>query len=128
MNKEQFIKLEEILKNEGYKKYNETWHHEDYVYYKGFHKEDNKWEENRSAYQIGLSIYDYSIRSEYWDRIPKGMRDHVGIEIRIDVSRTVNERIDMCMAWHEDTKIDDIEIVAESFYKWVCETYQEPIE
>ena len=128
MKKEQFEKLKADLLERGYKVYHQQWHHEDYVLCKGFHKADNHWEEDRSAYQIILSVYDYSLHTEYWDRLPKYMRDHVGIEIRIDVSRTVSERIDMAFAWHNNTKIEEVETVAESFYQWVCDTYKEPRE
>lgn len=42
MKKKQFDKLAELLYSRGYKKYGQTWHNEDYVIAKGFHKEDNK--------------------------------------------------------------------------------------
>ena len=99
MNKKQFEKLKKSLLVRGYKVYNQQWHHEDYVIGKGFHKSDNKWEENRNAYQIIISVYDYSERPELWDRIPKVLRDHVGLEVHVDVSRTVSERIEMDFAW-----------------------------
>lgn len=60
MNKKQFDEFAKILYARGYKRYNQIWHHEDYVIGKGFHKADNVWEEDRNAYQIILSIYDYS--------------------------------------------------------------------
>ena len=47
------------------------------------------------------------------------MRDRVGIEVCILVSRTIDERIDMTLAWHDDTTIEEIEKLAESFYSWV---------
>jgi hypothetical protein len=42
------------------------------------------------------------------------------------VSRTIDERIEMIMDWHEDTAIEDVEAQAESFYQWVCKEYPEP--
>lgn len=123
MNKEQFDKLASSLYKRGYKKYKQHWHKEDYVIGKSFHKHDNVWEEDRSAYQIILSIYDYSDKD--WPNLPPEMRTHVSIEIHIDVSRTVNERVDLVLAW-DDTTIEEVEAVAESFYKWVCNTYPEP--
>lgn len=72
MNKEQFEKLQENLLNEkGYNKYNQHWQHEDYGLGKVFHRDDNKWEEDRAAYQIILCVYDYTMHPEYHDRIPK---------------------------------------------------------
>lgn len=126
MNKDQFEPLAQSLYERGYKKYNQQWHHEDYVIGKGFHKKDNQWEENRHAYQLILSIYDYSLRKELWDRLPAKERTHVGIEIHVDVSRTIDERMDLVLAWHDDTTIEEIEEIAESFYNWVCNTYPEP--
>lgn len=126
MNKEQFDKLASSLYKRGYKKYNQHWHHEDYVIGGGFHKKDNRWEEDRSAYQIILSIYDYTIHKEWSWKLPESMKNRVGIEIHVDVSRNVNERVDLVLAWHDDTTIEEVEAVAESFYKWVCDAYPEP--
>lgn len=128
MNKKQFEKLKTELLERGYKTYHQQWHHEDYVIGNGFHKYDNQWEEDRNAYQIILSVYDYSDKKEFWDRLPGIMRDHVGLEVHVDVSRTGGERIEMGFAWHEDTKIEEVEAVAESFYQWVCKTYPKPRE
>lgn len=98
MNKGQFNILAKLLDERGYKKYNQHWHHEDYIIGKGFHKTDNQWEEGRNAYQIILSIYDYSIRHNFWDRIPKDMRNCVGIEVHVDMARTIDERLEFCFA------------------------------
>lgn len=122
MKKKQFDKLAELLYSRGYKKYGQTWHNEDYVIAKGFHKEDNKWEENRSSYQIILSVYDYS----GWHRLPYAQRDHVGIEVHVDVSRTIDERFDLVFAWHNDDNIEEIERIAEEYYQFMCSVFQEP--
>jgi len=126
MDKKQFEPLADSLYNRGYKKYNQQWHHEDYIIGKGFHRNDNQWKEDRSTYQILLSIYDYSLKKELWDRLPESERNHVGIEIHIDVSRTIDERMDLILTWHDDTTIKEVEKIAESFYNWVCITYPEP--
>ena len=126
MNKKQFDKLSETLYKMGYKRYNQHWHHEDYVIGKGFHKQDNKWEENRSAYQIILSIYDYTDKD--YPQLSDEQRNHVGIGIHIDVSRTINERIEMYFEWHENTKMEIIENIAEQFYNFVQTIYPEPRE
>lgn len=127
MDKEQFDILAESLYDRGYKKYEQQWNHEDYTISIGFHKYDNRWEEDRYAYQIILSIYDYTLLHKEWSyRLPENMRNHVGIEIHVDVSRNVNERVELVLTWRDNTTIEEIETVAESFYKWVCNTYPEP--
>ena len=122
MTQAQFKKLGKMLYKRGYTKYIQRWNHEDYVISKGFHRVDNQWDDDRSAYQILLAIYDYS----QWDILPVKQRNRVGIEIRFAVSRTIDERIDMIMNWYEDTTIEDVEAQAESFYQWVCKEYPEP--
>ena len=89
---------------------------------KSFHRVDNQWDDDMSTYQIILAVYDYS----QWDTLSAEQRNRVGIEIRFDVSRTIDERIDMIMNWYEDTTIEDIEAQAESFYQWICKEYPEP--
>lgn len=126
MNKDQFEPLAKSLYDRGYKKYNQQWHHEDYVIGKGFHKKDNQWEEGRNGYQLLLSIYDYSLKRELWDRLSTKERTRVGIEIHIGVSRIIDERMDLTLAWHDDTTIEEVEKIAESFYNWVCTVYPEP--
>lgn len=126
MKKKQFDKLAELLYSRGYKKYGQTWHNEDYVIAKGFHKEDNKWEENRSAYQIVLSVYDYFSRKDLWDRLSEKERDHVGIEVHVDMSRTIDERFDFVFAWHNDDNIEEIERIAEKYYQFMCRLFNEP--
>ena len=120
MNKKQFEKLAQKLYAKGYQKFDQQLNNEDYVIAKGFHKQDNKWDEDRHAYQILLSVYDYTERTKtYYDRLPASMKQHVGIEIRFCVSRTIDERIDLQMAWHNNTIIEEVESQAEEFYKWV---------
>lgn len=127
MTKEQFEALEESLYKKGYKKYDQHWHDEDYIIGKGFHKKDNKWEENRNAYQIILSVYDWTNPNKvFYDNLPETMKKRVGVEIHIDVSRTIDERIELTMPWNKDTTIEEIERSAESFYKYVCDIYPEP--
>lgn len=126
MKKQDFKTLKEFLNKQGYKYYDQQWHNEDYILCKGFHKKDNKWEEDRSAYQIILSIYDYSLKPMYWDRLPDFYKDYIGIEVHIDVSRTVDERIDLILQWEDNTTIEEIEEKAESFYNWACKEYPRP--
>ena len=126
MNKEQFDKLEKQLLERGYKKYTQHWHHEDYVLGKSFHREDNQYDEDRAGCQLLLCIYDYTLHPEWHDRMSKEQRDHVGIEIHVDVSRTIDERMEFTTNWEDNTSIEEVERLAESFYQWVCNEYPEP--
>lgn len=128
MTKEQFELFAESLYERGYKKYVQHWHHEDYVIAKGFHKKDNQWEEGRNAYYIGLSVYDNSLRKDLWDRLPAEERTHVGIEVHVDVSRTVNERIELHMPWEDNTIVTELEDQAEAFYNFVKDMWISPIK
>lgn len=127
MKNTQFDKLEKQLLDRGYKKYNQHWHHEDYVIGKSFHRNDNQWDEERAGYQLILSIYDYTLHPEYHDRMAKEMQDYVGIEIHTDVSRNIDERMDFTTSWSDKTTIEEVERLAESFYQWVCKEYPEPM-
>lgn len=126
MNKEQFDKFEKQLFERGYQRYNQHWRHEDYILGKSFHREDNRWDEDRTGLQLLLSIYDYTLHPEHYDRIPTYKREHVGIEIHVDVSRTIDERMEFATSWNDDMTIEEAERIAESFYRWVCTVYPEP--
>ena len=126
MNKKQFETLQQSLAEQGYRKYSQHWRREDYVIGKGFHKSDNKWEEDRSAYQILMSVYDYTLHPEWHDRMTQEERCYVGIEVVVSVSRNVNERIELTIIWHDDTTLAEVEQKAESFYHWVCYEYPTP--
>ena len=128
MNKGQFNILANLLDERGYKKYNQQWHHEDYVIGKGFHKTDNQWEEDRNAYQIILSIYDYTIHKDWSWKLPESMRNYVGIEIHVDMSRTIDERLELCFAWHDNDTIEEVERWAEEYYQFMCKLFKEPRE
>lgn len=124
MNKEQFNKLEKQLLERGYKRYSQHWHNEDYVLCKSFHREDNRWDEDRAGSQLLLCVYDNTLHSEF--DIPKEQRNHVGIEIHVDVSRVIDERMVFTTNWEDNTYIEEIERLAESFYQWVYNEYPEP--
>jgi len=126
MKKTQFDKLEKQLIDRGYKKYNQHWHREDYVIGKSFHRDDNRWDEDRAGYQLLLSIYDNILHPEYYDRIPKEGRDNVGIEIHTAVSRIIDESLELTTSWSDETTIEEVELLSESFYQWVCSQYPEP--
>lgn len=126
MNKQEFEKLEKHLLENGYRKYTQQWHHEDYIIGKSFHKDDNQWEEGRAAYQIIISVYDWTIHPEYFDRIPESYRDRVGLEVHIDMSRVIDERLDLTFDWKESDTIESVEQLAEAYYEAMCKIVPEP--
>lgn len=126
MDKKKFAELETALKKRGYKRYNQHWHREDYVLGLSLHREDNRWDEDRAGCQLLLSVYDYTLHPEYYDRIPEGQRNQVGIEIHVDVSRVIDERMEFATAWADNMAIEEVECMADSFYRWVLTAYPEP--
>ena len=54
------------------------------------------------------------------------LRDHVGIEGHVDVSRVIDERMEFATAWADDMTIEEVEHMADSFYRWVLTAYPEP--
>ena len=126
MNKEEFEKLEKSLSEKGYKKYTQQWHHEDYIIGKSFHKWDNPWEEGRAAYQIIISVYDWTLHPEYFDRVPESYRNRVGLEVHIDMSRVIDERLDLTFDWKESDTIESVEQLAEAYYEAMCKIVPEP--
>lgn len=123
MKKQDFEILKADLYVRGYLKYNQHWHNEDYVIGKGFHKEDNQWEKNCSAYQVLFSVYDFDNR--YLDLHP-AYKNRVNMEVHIDVSRTADERIEMIIPWRDNTTIEEVEEAAEKFYAYVLSVFPNP--
>ena len=132
MNKAQFDKFSESLYEKDYKRYNQQWHNEDYLIGKSFHQEDNIWEENRAAYQIMISVYDYTVRTyrnnDYYDRLPKEMKSKVELEAHVCISRTISERLDLTFAIHDNDNIENLEQIAEAFYTSMCNLLPTPRE
>ena len=126
MIKEEFEKLKQSLIERGYRKYAQHWHHEDYVIGKSFHKDDNQWEENRAAYQILISVYDWTLHPEYFDRMPESYRNRVGLEVHIDMSRTIDERLELTFDWKDSDTIEEVERIADFYYIAMCTIIPEP--
>lgn len=124
MNKKEFEVFEKKLLERGYRKWYNQFDHSDYNLYKSFRREDNKFDEDRAAYQLFLRVYDYTLKD--WPNLPKDMRDHIGIEIAVMVSRVIDERLDLTVPFKDSDTIEAVEELAESFYKWVETVYPEP--
>lgn len=125
MNNERFERLKIELSKRGYKIYEQHLYNEDYMICKGFHREDNKWDDTRSPYHIMLLIYDYPKKN--WPNLPIDLRNYIGVEVRVNISRVIDEKpIEMTLSWNDKTTIEEIELYAECFYNWVCATWPEP--
>ena len=118
MTRDEYNKLTAELQRRGYKKYPSprySLHREDYAWFKSFG--ESQFEEDRSNYQVCFDVFDFS---PYADREPYLRDNPYGIEPLILISRTINERVDLHLSHTkvDDTNIDEIERLAESFYKW----------
>ena len=119
MTHEEYNKFCEDLKQRGYRKYPSprySIHREDYAWFKSFG--ESKFEEDRSNYQVCFDVFDFS---PYADREPFLRDSPYSIEPQILISRSINERVDLHLSHTkvDDTNIDEIERLAESFFKWV---------
>lgn len=117
MTREEYDKLVTELQRRGYRKYpSPRFRGEDYAWFKSFGK--SQFEEDRSNYQICFDVIDFS---PYADRMPSFRDNPYGIEPLVLISRTIDERVDLQLSYTKvgDNNIDEIERLAESFYKWV---------
>ena len=116
MTREEYNKLTAELQRRGYKKYpSPRFGSDGYAWYKSFG--ESQFEEDRSNYQVCFDVVDFS---PYADREPYFHTKPYCIEPQILISRTINERIDLHLSNTkvDDTNIDEIERLAESFFKW----------
>ena len=117
MTQEEYNKLTEELQRRGYRKYpSPRFRKDDWAWFKSFGESAHK--EGRSNYQVCFDVVDLS---PYADR-QLFLRDNpYGIEPSVRISRTTDERVDLhlCYTKVDDNNIDEIERLAESFFKWV---------
>ena len=117
MTQEEYNKFTEDLKQRGYRKYpSPRFRKDDYAWFKSFG--ESKHQECRSNYQICFDVTDFS---PYADREPFFRDNPYGIEPLVLISRTVDERVDLHLSHIkvDDSNIDEIERLAESFFKWI---------
>lgn len=116
MTHEEYNKFCEALQRRGYREYlSSRCKNDDYAWFKSFG--ESQFDEGRSNYLICFDVIDFS---PYADRDPYLKENPYGIEPMISISRTTNERVDLHL-YHtkvDDTNIDEIERLAESFYRW----------
>ena len=117
MTHEEYNKFCEALKQRGYRKYpSPRGMKDDWAWFKSFGESAH--EEDRSNYQVCFDVIDFS---PYADREPYLRDSPYSIEPQILISRTIDERVDLllCYTKVDDNNIDEIERLAESFFKWV---------
>ena len=117
MTHEEYNRFAEELQQRGYKKYpSPRGSKDDWAWFKSFG--ESKHQEDRSNYQICFDVTDFS---PYADREPSFRDNPYGIEPLVLISRTIDERVDLQLSYTKvkDNNIDEIERLAESFYKWV---------
>ncbi len=117
MTREEYDKLVTELQRRGYRKYpSPRFRGEDWAWFKSFG--ESQFEENRSNYQVCFDVTDFS---PYADREPYLRENPYGIEPLVLISRTIDERVDLHLSHIkvDDSNIDEIERLAESFYKWI---------
>ena len=117
MTQEEYNRFAKELQRRGYKKYlSPRFRKDDWAWFKSFG--ESAYEEDRSNYQVCFDVIDFS---PYADREPSFKVKPYGIEPLVLISRTVDERVDLHLshAKVKENNIDEIERLAESFYKWV---------
>lgn len=116
MTREEYDKLVTELQQRGYRKYpSPQFRKDDWAWFKSFGK--SAYKEERSNYQICFDVIDFT---PYADREPRFKVRPYGIEPLVLISRTVDERVDLHLSYTkvDVNNIDEIERLAESFYKW----------
>lgn len=117
MTRQEYDNFCSELQNRGYKKYpSPRYQQGEYAWFKSVG--ESEFEEDRSNYQMCFDVFDFS---KYADREPHFVDNPFSIEPQILVSRTIDERVDLHLSYtgYEDTDIDDLEALGESFFKWV---------
>ena len=118
MTHEEYNKFCEDLQSRGYKKYPSPRYSIDRVDYAWFKSVgESAYEEDRSNYQVCFDVIDFS---PYASRDSFFRDNPYGITPQVLISRTIDERVELHLSHIkvEDQNIDEIERLAESFYRW----------
>ena len=113
MTNEEYNRFAEELQQRGYRKYPSPRFREgDYAWFKSFG--ESQFNEDRNNYQICFDVVDFSSYTGREDKL-------YGINSLVLISRTIDERVDLHLSHTkvDDTNIDEIERLAESFYRLV---------
>jgi hypothetical protein len=117
MTRKEYESFCDNLQKRGYRKYpSPRFERGEFAWFKSFG--ESKFEEDRSNYQMCFDVFDFS---EYAHREPHFKENPFSIEPQILVSRSVDERVDLNLSFtgYEDTDIDKMESLGDSFFKWV---------
>ena len=110
-----FKQFESDILNSGFKKYNGKLHNEDYYLAKTLHRsEPDEDGDTCSDLQVFLSVYNFS----KYPAFPND--DFMYIQPEINVSRTIEERIDLIVDQNIIKSIVDLEQFAFKFYEFIC--------
>ena len=110
-----FKQFESDILNSGFKKYNGKLHNEDYYLAKTLHRsEPNEDGDTRSDLIVFLSVNNFSKYPAYQND------DFMHIQPEINVSRTIEERIDLIVDQNIIKSIVDLEQFAFKFYEFIC--------
>lgn len=117
MTREEYESFCDHLQKRGYRKYpSPRFKRGEFAWFKSFG--ESKFEEDRCNYQMCFDVFDFS---EYAYRDPHLKENPFSIEPQILVSRSIDERVDLNLSFtgYEDTDIDKMESLGDSFFKWV---------
>lgn len=115
--KKEFEGLEQHLLNVGFKRYNGSINSEDFYYYKTLHTtEHDDDNETRSDLKLIFQVYDFS-------KYPQCTDEHfLHLSVLVNVSRNIDERIELTIMNDSINGIMDYEDIAIKFYEFTCET------
>ena len=115
-NKTDFKPFCQSLLENGFKKYNGQIHNEDYYFYKPLVRIENEYGDRRSVLQVFFSVYDFSKYSEF------PHPDNLHLQAEIQVSRNMDERIDLIIDAEKFNSIEELEEFALNFYEFIKTT------
>lgn len=126
MTWDELQEFEALLKEEGFKKGVDTYgtSHCDYLWYKGYGKKGNMYEDGRSLFNIFINVYDWR---KFHNRDPylKELHKDASVTVRVSVSRMITEcGKDFTYDCKEDVDLGSIIEAAWKFYHFVDETFE----
>lgn len=106
MTTEQYLKLEENLKQAGYRRCKGSVTNETFYFCKGFEYVENEYGGRSPSYQIVFSVWDHREFAQVPD---------FGVATRVIISCEGRIDLELQLATYD---IDEIESKAKSFYEW----------
>ena len=110
MTPQEYEKLAEALRENGYKKYEGFLSNEDFYWCKGFLHQEDEDGDKRSSYQVLYLIWDM----RKYKNIPEN--SHFGVQMQVLISE--NRRTDLVRCHETGDNIKKNETIAQSFYEW----------